>query len=131
MDGSEFGREAIESMQIALVEYLRKGEWFHGVNYEQRVKIGQGVLRALYGQLDMVCEQHERIVADLQAENARLRQGLVLIARCIRDQANRYARTKLQADDDELQRLIGVFNLPDDRLIEAALQEAIYREGGE
>lgn len=53
MDGSEFGREAIESMQIALVEYLRKGEWFHGVNYEQRVKIGQGVLRALYGQLDM------------------------------------------------------------------------------
>lgn len=69
--------------------------------------------------------------ATLAAENARLRQGLVLIARCIRDQANRYARTKLQADDDELQRLIGVFNLPDDRLIEAALQEAIYREGGE
>jgi hypothetical protein len=52
-----------------------------------------------------------------------IKASLATIARMIRDQANQYARTKLQSDDEELQRLIGLFNLPNDRLFAAAKRE--------
>jgi hypothetical protein len=52
-----------------------------------------------------------------------VKANLICLARMIRDQANKLERTRLQSDDEEFQRLVGILNMPDDRIVQVMADE--------
>lgn len=70
--------------------------------------------------LDSVAQYFEQPPQGSEPGEEYIRRGLILIARDIRDQANRYVRSKLQNDADELDSMLLMLNMPNESLIEKA-----------
>lgn len=82
------------------------------------------VFRGLFGEMEPV--EPEPVVKPLAEPDAidwTPHRAFYFVATLIRDAVNRYRETRLSRDEDELNRLIGLFNLPEDRIVEAVERE--------